>query len=264
MPFQTTTTPPDPNPDVQIFFDGLLLLTPANDGCFVGVHNKSLPSPARPHVFLFMVRASGQRDPIAFFSGKLTKRLTILIDDKNAKVSKFVPATADPQDFSSSIDLKKILPASNPQPDPLHINPGVFINEGVLYAAGITSPGSALLRRSGQLDQPLDSLANPIAANISFNGRTLELKWNDGINDQTLTLPRPNTNEKYEIIISNRENPEPPVPAPGTTACGDFQDHFEVINGVNPQDRFNICFIIPKISGPDTTRVPCMSVVIDG
>lgn len=271
MPFQTNTIPPDPDPDVKILFHGLLLLTPNNGGCFVGVHKKSAH-----HKLIFVVNVKGQSQSIAWLEGKLKKPLEIKITGTPHGVTKYIKS-GDPQDFDSSVDLHKLHPNNNLKLDAQYTRPGIYFNEGVLYAGRLTSANlQIVLKQNGKPDQTIGPLANPIAANIAFEERKLQLSWTDDGGNKTLTLPQLNTaNEKYEILITNGENPVPPDPPQGVMKCGDFKEHYKVVGGVNANEEFDICFTSVKASAkaeartnssslPDSTRVPCMAIVVDG
>jgi len=256
MPFQTTPTSPDAEPDVKILFYGMLLLYPEYRGCYVGINNNL------KHALYIAIQVEGQRPPIMWLNGHLKKPLTIRFTAGPVNgVRKYI--SSDEQSFNNCLDLQKLHPTKTLEINPTHTQPGVYLDEGTLYAGGLT-PGDlqVQLKRSGQFE-PHDRIGHPIAANISFEGRTLEMTWADDGGDHTFTLPRKHTtDEKYVILINHGENPVVELfEGAGKENCGDFNNHYLAVTGVDQNEQVNVCFTEdPSVA----TRVPCMAAVVGG
>jgi hypothetical protein len=258
MPFQTTTTPPDSQPDVKILFYGMLLLYPENRGCYVGVNNNLT------HALYIAVQVEGQPQPIMWLNGHLKKPLTIRITGGPVNgVRKYISSGA--QNFENCLDLKKLHPKKTLEINPSYTQPGVYLNEGMLYAGGLTPKYLQVHLQRSRKRRPHGRIGYPIAANISFKGRILEMTWADDGGDHIFTLPREHTTgEKYVILINNGENPVV-EPAPPRSAakpiCGDFNNHYLAVDGVDKNEQVNVCFTAVKFVA---TRVPCMAAVVGG
>jgi hypothetical protein len=246
-----------PNPDVRIFFDGLLLLCPEQDDqrkrCDVHVHKSN------HHALAVEVSVDQAQPSFPFLRlgrKQLGSRLEITTDRPQG-VSKFVggsaPAYVYP--FCEAIDFQTIH-NNSVQVDPNGCRPGVLtLRDGVLYTAAQMSK-TVSLRRNGYC-KDVDSLGIIIGANVYLNGGQLFLRWDGG--EQTLPLFG---GEKYVISINNTRPFVPDNQQSGST--GDFKHYYDALTGVDRKDQFELFFEPCEISIENTDRIPCMSAVVGG
>lgn len=256
MPFDSTTQI-NPNPDVKIFLDGLMLLVPAADAtskrCDVYVINHH----ASGHELSVEVGVDEPQPTFPFLKlGANILRSGLEISTAApAGVKKYEPNGTSPPGvgpLSEAVDFSVINPGAQVEPNGTH--PGVIkIRDGVLYAA--SRSGNASFRRGSEChDRP--TVGTVLAASLDLNEGELRLTW--GAN--SIDLPRqddpPGT--KYIISISNSR---PIPPPPGTN---DFPHLYNGIKGVAAADQFSLVFKRCGDLTKGTPRIPCMPGVVGG
>jgi hypothetical protein len=264
MHFTRTDTFPTALADVQILFTGLLLLVPQDDGsCLAGVDHV-----APDHELTINVTERGTGTSVATLPGSLQLPLLITIDPPTrGAVAKYTSLpepfdrtdTRDLRDIRWSIDFKTLYPQMGVQTD--KVTPGITLTDGLLYTATPTDPNDVtpeLVAPDGSLTD-LHRIGAVIGANIYLEqGQSVLLEWTTGAGPQQLRLPQPkNVGGGYAISIAN----EPPEGAP---VHNDFQEYYNIITNVRPDQEYDLVFIPKSPALGLTLRQPCASGLGDG
>jgi len=294
MPFTSTNELPT-NPDVRIFFTGLLIIDPNPEGdpqpgvntCEVFVH-RSAPDHrlsievrrkriGKPD--LIMMRHVGQLDFIRPQSG-VTPRFGMSIQVNSTDPDNTEPPQGvrrydpdDPQNtspegdgFGLVIDLAELTnvgPVNAPG-----ARPSILINDAVFYTAAKNDPNLVVsVTKDGQVVVPdLGPFASVIGANIYLrNNERAALSWVRQGLPQRLHLPKV-TEEgvSYEIYIVNEplyeteSNLLPPH--------DELKEYFKIFP--QAQDKLEISVPPPQPGTPPINRgstvTPCMPVTVGG
>ena len=301
MPFTTVTDLPA-NPDVRIFFTGLLILDPnptdlnpdpGVNSCEVFVH-RSAPDhqltievrrkrPGKPDVI--MMRHVGQ---LAFLPPPdgVDPRLGMRIQvNKNPKgVRRYDPQdTANPspegEGLSLAIDLKR-LPALTADVGPVSPQggrPSILFNDAIFYTAAKSPKDVEIkLKKDGVIVQTLPPFASVIGANIYLDADAEDeedktaviLNWVQQGLPQQLALMKPtkpeDAGQTYEIYIVNEPLYESELSSLPTH--DELKEYFKILP--EAKDRYEL--EAPKVDAehphPDrgSTTTPCMSVLHGG
>jgi hypothetical protein len=293
MPFTTTTALPA-NPDVRIFFSGLMLIKPdGNAGaCEVFVNGR-----ARFHELTIEVREKrpGRPDLIKMRHvgtlpyaepplgapplAALIHGMTILVDNSPKGVRSYDGTTAstEGQSLNLAINLQdpQFQNGRAGQPEPLGGRPSIFLNDAVFYTAQLTDPRVTInlrKRTDPNTVPPLATLApfaSLIGANIYLDaGAKLVMRWKPNGNPRQLELKKPDPAEpddpaSYEIYIVNdplfeNESGEPPHEELG--------EYYHLLPQVPDADKLRLEVIPPGPAAAvhrGSTKTPCMSCILD-
>lgn len=255
MPFDPTTQI-NPNPDVKIFFEGLVMLVPGQDAkskrCDVYVINHS-----SEHELSVDVSVDQPQPNFPFLRlGSKVLRSGLEISTKTpAGVTKYVPngGTSVPgaYGFDEAIDFNLLHPGV--KPDPTGAHSGVLkIRDGVLYTVTQRDKDARLERQTECRNcVPLSLI---LGASIDLGGKKLVLDWGE----DSLELPRAEdpAGTKYFIWINNSR------PVPATT--NDFQHLYHGISPVATPDKFRLVFKHCGDPLETSPRVPCIPGVTGG
>jgi hypothetical protein len=300
MPFTPTDTMPD-DPDVKIFFSGLMILKPVdNDMCEVFVH-----SSAPRHFLTIEVRRKqeGRPDeimmrhvgPLAFvptdqdggtsLHGMQIKKVTG--NGPATGIRSFVPNAAQPDGapdgLALAIDLQRNdFHNGNPvvgnlgatmfrllDIDPLGGRPSILLSNGVLYTAAKTRPDVEikLTDAAGNNIRDLAPFASLIGAAIALEeGTHVEIRWRQQGEPKTLSLNR-DPGMRYEIYIVNDPLFESDDINPAVDPTHDeLQEYYKILTRVPTDRQFRLEVTLPQDAPPPrgTTRAPCMSIVVGG
>ncbi|HEY6232586.1 MAG TPA: hypothetical protein VIW64_15085 [Pyrinomonadaceae bacterium] len=273
MPFKPVQTFPQGDPDVQLFFHGLLMLCPDTNGnqCRIGVHRLSVE-----HKLSIDVRAKGTElpdPPLLRLSGPLDSMgLTVAVEpETNAGVSMFVPtaepfdrnADNDPRDFRWTIDLEQLDPAQPPMIlDQSGISPGIVLKDGMFFTARITDPAKleVKLTEQGAAATGLNRVARIIGANIYLNdGQKVVLRWFADGKKQELNLPKSDEGLSYLIYMDN----SPSLMPTGKPTHSEFVEYARVVtNATDRTRRFDIDFNPIGLHQVNTDAAPCIGTVV--
>jgi hypothetical protein len=260
MPFDTSTTV-NTSPDIQVYIEGLLVLSPGQDAVkrcdvFVVKHGSD-------HLLSVDVSLNRPQPNFPFLrlgSTVLQRGLEIQMDTPRG-VKKYAPgagqnvpgayALSEVIDFQVEHDPRvKIRPAG--------AHPGVIkLRDGVLYTVARKSTEARLKREGKCVDRaPLGLL---IGTSIDFEERKLQLKWGPSAAEE-MVLPRPDdpAGSKYIIWINN-SRPIPPNPE-----VNDFKHLYHSLEGVNTGHEFDLEFRSCDDPERGSFRVPCMPAVVGG
>ncbi|HVQ35886.1 MAG TPA: hypothetical protein VMS31_00030 [Pyrinomonadaceae bacterium] len=278
MPFKSTQTLPQRNPDVQMFFHGLLMLCPNADGsmCEIGVHRLSVE-----HRLSISVREKSSEapdPPLLRLSGTLDSTgLTIEVIPTSDGVSQFVPTSDlfdrfsennDPKDFRWAIDLDQLDPASGPiKLIQSAIQPSIKVMDGLFHTARLTNPETIEVELTEVGHQPinLNSVAQLVGANIYLEeGQRVKLTWFGEGRTRTLELPRSNGTKTFVIYIDNSQslmladrNATEPEPT-----HSEFVEYYKAVQ--SPTRTFDLDFDEVGDDVSNTDAAPCMVVVVGG
>lgn len=295
MPFTSVTELP-PDPDVRIFFSGLLILDPNPDPnpepgvntCEVFVH-RSAPDhhlsievrrkrAGRPDIV--MMRHLG---PLAFIqpAAGVTPRfgMTIRVGDGPQGVRRYDPA--GPQDASPEGEgLGYAIDLEGPQfhngsVGPVSTQggrPSILFNDAVFYTAARTRDDlNVSLERNGAVVVPrLDPFASVIGANVYLGAddeNGVVVSWVQQGLHQTLQLLK-QQGVSYEIYVVNEPLYEPDEPQ--LPRHDEFTEYYKILPGVSTADRFQMQVPEPdedpETPDPDrgSTTTPCMPVIKGG
>jgi hypothetical protein len=297
MPFASVNDLP-PNPDVRIFFTGLLILdqNPADDPqpgvntCEVFVH-RSAPDHrltievrrkrvGKPDII--MMRHVGQLDFITPSEQGVPPRFGMDILVNNTRPDPDHPSPPqgvrrynpdDPENTSSEgagfglvIDLDNLTsigPVSEPGG-----RPSILINDAVFYTAAKNDPSLVVsLKKNGQVVVPrLPPFASVIGANIYLRANEqVTLSWVRQGLLQSLNLPKV-TEEglSYEIYIVNEPLYE--TEANLLPPHDELKEYFKILP--EAQDKFELEVAPPQPGQPPAPRgssvTPCMPVTTGG
>lgn len=251
MPFDTTTTPPATDAEVRIFFNGLLLLRPQGKNCETLIHHLSADHFLTVEVF---EDHAPPNVPVVRFAGPLLDPLEITTDAPKG-VTVFRPTDPnDPKHFNWALDIHRLHSTATINPAGVHRN-SITLFDGVLSSALLSDRGVSLER---QIDpsqcQDRDFVTVLVGAHVKLDGRQFWLT--SGAAGKVFTAE---AGKKYLIYISNQRG----TPVPPTGSLGDLDHYYMALSNVNAQDKLQLRL---RPCGPhteDTTRVPCMSVVLD-
>jgi hypothetical protein len=270
MPLTPTDTLP-PNPDVRIFFSGLMIIDADNAGetCEVFVNRAALN-----HHFSVVVREKRidrpdvvlMRLPCEFsflpdLTGNQTVGLEILANPhKGLAMYTGAPQPDGSETFRLAIDLESTMFHGKSIEVDEGGRPSILLNSGIFYAAERTMPQMVInLKRGGSVQQ-LGSFANLIGANISLGDKeTLTIRWLDVGVVRALQLKR-KEGSTYEIYINN--DPLFVDPEAGE-AHDEFKEYYKILDSIPPEERFELK-VDPKSSPKGTPRTLCMTVVKGG
>ena len=301
MPFNPTQNL-DPNPDVRIFFSGLLMLKPSeNDSCEVFVHSSAprhyltievrRKQTGRPdevmmrHVgpLSFMENPNSNTDPIHGMEIRKVSESEL----GGGGVKSFDPTEPQPEGapdrLSLAIDLAGAKFHNGNPPlrrdgterfldvDPLGARPSILLTDGTLYTAAKTRPELTLTLKdtNGKTVRDLDPFASLIGAGISLDGESIvTVAWSQQGKRETLSLvKKPGT--YYEIYIINDplfENDS--IPTPDNPKHDEFKEYYKVLQVPSDrQFRLDVKLPDPAAAAPadrGSTRTPCMSVILGG
>ncbi len=290
MPFTSVTKLPD-NPDVRIFFSGLLILDPnpspdpipGVNTCEVYVH-RSAPDhqlsievrrkrAGKPDIIL--MRHIGQLAFIAPPSGVDPRfGMTIRVNDDPKGVKRYDPP--DPDHTSSegeglglAIDLEH-LPAQRRESvggvNSLDGRPSILFNDAVFYTAAKTSKDVTVRLKKDDVVvvEKLDPFARVIGANIYLDNAdsSVLVEWVQQGLPKVLELLKPEDESlSYEIYIVNEplyEEEEPTLPR-----HDELKEYFKIL----PEARERFELEVPSDT-PDaergSTTTPCMPVIKGG
>ena len=263
MPFEPTTTI-TPNPDVRIFFEGLLLFEPGkgagNKDCVVHAIHHHL---AADHEL--SVTASLSDEPAPSFPflniGKkvIASGLEISPTTTPSGVKKYEPSGSPTPELPLHEAIDFHLLHSTAGVDNGNTHPGkITLKEGVIFSAKHELKGRLERGITCENRGPVGTI---LGAYLNFNGREIQIKWGPRANE-LLKLPRPDdgANAKYVILISNSRLTPPP---PDTN---DFPHLYHGIKGVPDNEKFNLTLLLNcgEKFGLNTPRIPCMPGIIDG
>lgn len=301
MPFTPVDTLP-PNPDVRIFFSGLLILEPREDNtCEIFVH-----SSAPRHYFTIEVRRKqvGRPDelmmrhvgPLAFIGHDEDPEppihgMQIIKVTNGAKgIRSFVPAApqADgaPESLNLAIDFESagfhngnpesgVDPRTN-QPihlldiDPLGGRPSILLDDGTFYTAAKTRPDIEIrLQHPDGSERVLPPFASLIGADVSLeDDSSLAIFWRQFGKLERLELKRaPGT--WYEIYIVNDplfEN-DSIANLERDPKHDEFREYYKILHRVPTDRQFRLNVALPPDNPALTrgsTRTPCMSIIKGG
>jgi hypothetical protein len=257
MPFDSSPQI-NPNPDVRIFFEGLLILTPGQDATSKRCDVYAINHHSTEHELFVEVSIDEPQPslPILRIGRKVAQFGLEIGTTSPAGVMKFEPSAAPaaaPYPLREAMDLKTLHP--NAQLNSAGLHPVIKIRDVVLYTAThrdrevrILSPQVACRDR--------EPLALIIGANIHLNGRKLQLTWGS----DSVELPRAedSAGAKYIIWIHNSRSVTPMIDT------NDFGHFYHGLSGVARGTEFTLDF--KKCSDPllTTSRVPCIPIVSGG
>lgn len=298
MPF----TPVDtlPSPDVRIFFSGLMIIEPQDDGtCEVFVH-----SSAPRHYLTIEVRRkqAGRPDellmrhvgPLSFVDDETTGQpplhgMVIFKGETNDKgIKGFFPSTApqdgEPDSLDRAINFKSSLfhngdPETGVDPttkqpfrlldvDPLGGRPSISIEDGTFYTAAKTREEFKLtLQRPDGSSEKLEPFASLIGADIGLEPETfVGIRWRQQGRIEQLSLNKAE-GISYEIYIVN----DPLFERFAVTDLqkdpkhDEFREYYKILNRVPTEEQFRLEVEVSKEGGGSksrgTTRNPCMTII---
>ncbi|HXQ71454.1 MAG TPA: hypothetical protein VN844_13245 [Pyrinomonadaceae bacterium] len=299
MPFTPVDSLP-PNPDVRIFFSGLMILEPREDNtCEVFVH-----SSAPRHYFTIEVRRkqAGRPDelmmrhvgPLAYLGrdGDIVPPIhgmQIVKLTPGAKgVRSFIPTTppidGDPQSLDLAIDFESAgfhngNPQSGTDPttnqtfrlldiDSLGGRPSILLDDGTFYTAALTRSDIEIrLRHPDGSDRVLAPFASLIGAAISLDDdSSLVIFWRQFGKLERLELER-TEGTSYEIYIVN----DPLFESDSITnperdpKHDEFREYYKILHRVPTDRQFRLNVTIPPGElSRGSTRTPCMSIIKGG
>lgn len=291
MPFTPIDTLPEGEPDVRIYFTGLMILEPIeNDACQVLVNS----SATRHFLTIEVRRKTNNRPdeimmrhvgPLAFFGPEndpqnppvhglriekaeaaLTgvRRYTGGVGPKGEEsfdlVVDFAGADLHNGDRPVAPDLVTGAARNLLDIDNLVGRPSIFLNDGILHTAAKTSDRlTMVLKQRNQPDRNLDPFAKTIGANIYLlEGEVVRLRWrNQGkLAELILEKPEPGAGVSYEIFVINDPLFESsvitnPVLDP---KHDEFAEYYKLLTAVPTDEQFRLQVIQPPPGGPPPER----------
>jgi hypothetical protein len=286
MPFQQVKNMPDGEPDVRIFFHGLLLLR-SQDGeaCEVGVH----PNAAN-HTFSVEVRTktAGKADVVHMrhFGDLKFRRPGVTIKVEGAArdaAFKFIPdkpfnieeGQGEPEDFRWVANLEgghfHAKPLSTSVFDTQHT---IELKGGEYYFHAARRTEAPISRTGGGKEpQIFGRLASVVGAKVYLSAeQALIMAWHDGSRECSLLLAKPEAGTSHEIYINNSPLFEDPVLL--LSPHDELDQYYKVIQSVGLVEQFSLKVNeLPTRaregsakfdSARGSARIPCLSVVLDG
>lgn len=264
-----------PDPDVKIFFTGLLVLQPlADKTCEVFV-DRSAPD----HHLSIEVRRkeAGKPDrilmrhlgPLSFTEVDPAQPpkhgLFIRVSPTPKGVTAFSgPPTNGNQKLTLAMDMFKIHEVQTGPVDSLGGRPSIVFDEAIFYTADTVPDNSATLKKkkAGSVTKPQPEFARIIAANIYLDAanRVATLSWNQDGRDVLLDLKKIN-GISYEIYIDNEPCYEDDS-AGAPIRHDEFAEYYKIFPEIPTDEQFILDFPNPPDRG--STRTPCMSVLLNG
>jgi hypothetical protein len=274
------------NPDVRIFFSGLMVLQPAANGqsCEVFVH-RSAPN----HQLTIEVRQkqAGKPDLIKMrHVGPLPYALqtldavegdppihgmTIKVDTNPKGIKAFKPLKGQSPEGASleyaiNIQGGDFHGGNIGEVDMLGGRPSILLNDAIFYTADTTSPELTInLKKNNQKVKTLEPFASLIGGNIYLDqGDSVSVMWQvQGVIEE-LKLAKRDDGVSYEIYIVNDplyENETLQIPE-----HDELREYYKLFPQVTLQEQFRLEVIPPALNaaaGPErgSTRNPCMSVL---
>ena len=288
MPFTTTSNLP-PNPDVRIFFSGLMLIQPDGTAtsCEVFVNGR-----ARFHELTIEVREkrAGRPDLIRMrhvgtlpyaepplgspVGADLIYGMTIRVDTASKGVRSYdgSVASAEGQSLNLAINLQspQFQNGRAGQPERLGGRPSIFLNDAVFYTAELTDPGLTINLRKQKDPNTVPAIATlaPFASLIGANiyvdaGDQVVMRWNPNGNPRQLELTKPDQGVSYEIYIVNDPLYESDSGEPPHEELGEY---YHLLPDVPDTDKLRLEVIPPGPAAAvhrGSTKTPCMSCILD-
>ncbi len=278
-----TTPDLDPNPDIRIFFSGLMILDPSNDNqrCEVFVH-RSAPN----HQLTIEVREKQATGPdlikmrhvgplpyaLSDFPGDPRIHGMFIRVEKSPRGIRAYNGEPGPEgeslDLAINLDGQGFHNGTTGKIDELSGRPSILLNDVVLYTADKTSPALAIdLKKNGQQVRTLEPFASLIGGNIYLDeGDSVIVRWMAQGMIEELKLPKPTNGSSYEIYIVN--DPLYESNAQFIPAHDEFKEYYKLCPDVALENQFRLD-VKPKNGTPlpmierGSTKTPCMSVYID-
>jgi hypothetical protein len=281
-------TTPDlrPDPDVRIFFSGLMVLQPAPNGqsCEVFVHrsapNHQLTIEVRqkqagkpdlikmrhvgplPYVLQTLGAAEGD-PPIHGMS------IAVETNPKGIMAFKSDQPSAEGEGLDQAINIQggEFHGGNVGEVDMLGGRPSILLNDAVLYTADKTRPELTInLKKNARQVRKLEPFASLIGGNIYLDqDDTVIVTWQvQGVIEE-LRLAKRNDGVSYEIYIVNDplfENETLQIPE-----HDEFKEYYKLFPQVPLQEQFRLEVIQPPVANAapamdrGSTRIPCMSVL---
>jgi len=276
-----------PDPSVRVFFSGLLILEPSQDGatCEVFV-NRSAPN----HQLTIELRRkrAGKPDFIMMrHIGPLAYGLATPGAPPNAfpvhgvviqafptprGVRKYEPGnpSTEGEGLSLAIDME-VAPFHNADigaVDQLGGRPSIFMDDGIFYTADKTPDTlTTLLKKGGAVIQELPPFANLIGANLYLEqGDTVSIRWRQQGRIEGILLQKPEPGTSYELSIVN--DPLYETDSTAVPVHDEFREYYKILPEVPTQDQFSVEFPTPPPTDTPasrgSSRAPCMSVIKGG
>lgn len=273
MPFDSEDELP-PNPDVKIFFTGLLVLEPlANKTCEVFV-NSSAPA----HCLSIEVRRkeSGRPDvilmrhlgPLSFAeapSGRPPRHglfIRVTPGPKGVKAYSGNPSAGNHK-LSLALNMARIHDVATGPVAPFGGRPSILFDEAIFYTADVVPDRAATLKKkkSGSVPKELPEFARIIGANIYLDtaDRVVTLSWRQDGREVLLDLKK-HASRTYEIYINNEPLYEDES-ALSPFKHDEFEQYYKILPRIQTEEQFILDFPRPPDRG--STRTPCMSVLLD-
>jgi hypothetical protein len=251
MPFPITDILLD-SPDVRIFFDGLLILSPAEqDGrtiCEI-----ELVKPHMSHKLTVEVYLADQGDPrvpIARLVGPLSSQLEITVDQPSG-VEAFI-SPGHTASLDSALDLKRLHPTASLKCQGHKIS----LDEGQLTGA-LPVPSPVSRKHLDGTCEDVDPFATIVAASIELGNRQLSLR----LAAESCSLAPENGEKKYVIYVRHSRQ----VALGPASPKSDFGHYYDAVNDVVMGDRWDYFLeSCNALRAENTARIPCMSVLFDG
>jgi hypothetical protein len=277
MPFRSTQQgqPMPANPDIKIFFQGLLILRASDDSkrCVV----ETLLRPTFSHTLSIEVRAKRAMEPDVIIMrdfGHLQPPGLVIdggYDEASSVVHKYQPSSFNnpasdgaPEDFRWIVNLEGSLFHGHP----LTVNtnatrPGITIKNGIYYFHTAARKTGPITRTGGgEVDQELTAIASIAAASLSLGSQPAVVTWTRGTS-HTLKLHKV-AGTSYEIYIDN----SPLFMDPGSPPHNELHEYYGVLSGFG--DKFDLDFHTTSLVGTgkfDTMRsspnIPCQAIALE-
>lgn len=276
------------NPDVRIFFSGLMVLEPAPNGktCEVFVH-RSAPN----HQLTIEVRQkqAGKPDlikmrhvgPLPFAlktAGAVAgdppihgMAIEVRTAPKGIKAFKPGNASTEGEGLELAINMEGAdFHAGNVgEIDILSGRPSILLNDAILYTADKTRPDLTINLKKVNQPQPIremEPFASLIGGNIYLDaGDSVSVRWQAQGVIEDLVLAKRNDGVSYEIYIVNDplyENETLPLPP-----HDEFKEYYKLFPNVPTEQQFRLEVTnqvapnAPPSNQRGSTRTPCMSVL---
>lgn len=277
MPFRPKTELL-PNPSVRIFFTGIMIIQPDENGdmCEVFVNRAALD-----HHVSIEVREKriGKPDvvmlrcpvPLAFIADKVKALHGLIIESIPPKgVEKYMGTLMQGGEdtLALAIDLNDPM-YHGAQPIEVDVSggrPSISLNAGIFYTADKTPEGLIVrLKKGNAASKNLEPFANLIGANVYLEGKeSLQITWLEMGLPRTLTLEKPKDGNSYEIYILN----EPYyVPDKVDNTHDEFKEYYKILSPVPDDEQIKFEVEIPEeleheLKG--TPRTLCMCLIMKG
>ncbi|MDX6559056.1 MAG: hypothetical protein QOF72_2105 [Blastocatellia bacterium] len=284
MPFTPANDLP-PNPDVRIFFSGVMIIRPDASAatCEIYVNNRA----AKHHLTIEVrQKTAGKPDlikmrhvgpllyslpPLGFPDDPPIHGMFIQIDNAPKGVRSYngTSPSTEGEDLGLAINLQspQFQNGAIGDVEMLGGRPSILMDDAVFYTADKTDPRYTINLRqpNGTLVTALAPFASLIGANIYLdNNAKVVMQWRSqglGVLER-LELEKPQTGTSYEIYVINDplyESERSPVPE-----HDEFNEYYTILPNV--PNRFQL-EVIPPGAGPKPTRgstkTPCMSCIVD-